>query len=54
MDVTKMVSGGLQLVHSYLLRCSPKSDKVGSPDNRSLFPALEPRNNSLRISARRT
>lgn len=54
MDVTKMVSGGIQIVHRYLLHCSLKAGKVWRAHNNSLFPALEPRNVSHRIAARRT
>ncbi|MDH6258337.1 hypothetical protein M2427_002235 [Bradyrhizobium sp. BR13661] len=52
MDVTKMVSGGIQIVHRYLLRCSLKADKVWRGHNSALFPALELRNKALTISAR--
>ena len=51
MDVTKMVSGGIQIVHRYLLHCSLKAGKVWRAHNSSLFPALELRIGALRIAA---
>ena len=54
MDVTKMVSVGIQIVHRYLLHCSLKADKVWLAHNSSLFPAVELRNWAHRMSAQRT
>jgi hypothetical protein len=54
MNVTKMVSGGIQIVHRYLLHCSLKAGKVWRANNTSLFPALEPHNRSLKVAAQRT
>lgn len=54
MDVTKMVSGGIQIVHRYLLHCSQKAGKLWRRHNSSLFPALELRNRTLTMAAKRT
>jgi uncharacterized protein len=44
MDVIKMVSGGIQFVHRYLLHCSQKARKIWRTNNSLGFPATEPRN----------
>jgi hypothetical protein len=54
MNVTKMVSGAIQIVHRYLLHCSQKTGKVWRAHHSSLFPALEPRIRAHRMSAQRT
>ena len=54
MDVTKMVSGGIQIVHRYLLHCSLKAGKIWLAYNSPLFPALEPRIIAHRMTAQRT
>lgn len=37
-----MVSGGIQIVHRYLLHCSQKACKIWRSNNTLLFPAREP------------
>ena len=53
MNVTKMVSGGIQIVHRYLLHCSQKARKIWRTNNSLQFPASEPRKTSPTISAQR-
>ena len=53
-DVTKMVSGGIQIVHRYLLHCSLKAGKIWRVNNSLQFPALEPNIRAHRMAAERT
>ena len=45
-----MVSGGIQIVHRYLLHCSQKARKIWRANNTLLFPAPEPGNTSPTIA----
>src|SRR5947209_2740250 len=53
-DVTKMVSGRIQIVHRYLLHCSLKAGKIWRVNSSLQFPALEPNIRAHRMAAERT